>query len=434
MKPQTLTDDLLAFLDQREIKGRIDLVGWSMGANLALDFARAYPAKVSALYLLSMRQQWPPAEIEAIRAELVANPRDFLISFYRKCFLGYKQEYSRFMEELQDQYLQNIDIEVLLDGLDYLKRYEIMPAPGCETHCIHGRKDIVAPVHEMAHVPGAISTILEHAGHAVFFDRNFNLPEKQRKKAIRQRFSKAAETYDSHAGVQKELAQRLADDLRQDAAIKTVLEVGCGTGNYTAMLAAKFPHAQIVGVDFSLPMLVVAQRKLQSLPGVTLICEDGENFLAGTGYGFDLITANSTMQWFDNINAAFAHIKKLLKKGGIFWGTIFGPKTLQELGEGLEQMFGEDIHLPSIRFLPKEELLAILKRHFARVEMSEWQKVREYPSLRDLLAHIRKTGTGGWQPLPPVLTRGRLQKLDDWFIKQYGGFRLTYQAFFIRCQ
>lgn len=434
LNPETAHDEIIALLAERQILGSVDLVGWSMGANLAVDFARANPDRVSTLYLLAMRRQWSASEIEAIRRELVANPHDFLSSFYRKCFLGYKKGYNRFENELQDQYLQHMDLGALLDGLDYLKRSQAQPVPGCEVHCVHGRRDIIAPVDDMAQVPGSLTTILDHAGHLVFLGKGFTLPEKRRKKAIRYRFSKAAATYDAHAEVQKELAQRLADSLGQDCNAETILEVGCGTGTYTELLARKFPAARIVGVDFSPAMLREAKRKLQTFPRIILVCEDGENFLAGALFTFDLITANSTIQWFDNIDSSFGDVKRLLNEKGIFLGTMFGPETLHELGEGLAYVFGEGVRLPSSRFISREDLEKTLSKHFERVEVMEWRAIRQYATLRALLAHIRKTGTGGWQPLPPVLTPGRLKRMSEWFIAQYGDFRLTYQAFLVRCR
>ena len=44
-----------------------------------------------------------------------------------------------------------------------------------------------------------------------------------------------------------------------------ILEVGCGTGKNLALLANRFPNAQITGVDVSADMLSVARRKLSRL-------------------------------------------------------------------------------------------------------------------------------------------------------------------------
>ncbi|MDH3359872.1 MAG: alpha/beta fold hydrolase, partial [Desulfobulbaceae bacterium] len=56
--PGDLVEDLAAFLDGAGLK-KIRLAGWSMGANLALEFARTHPERVDSLFLFSMRKCWP---------------------------------------------------------------------------------------------------------------------------------------------------------------------------------------------------------------------------------------------------------------------------------------------------------------------------------------------------------------------------------------
>lgn len=433
INPATLIKDLFVFLEKHEIY-RIDLVGWSMGANMALDFATAHPEKVSSLYLLSMRQSWPKEEIEDIRKWLAENPQEFLKSFYRKCFLGHKKAYSQFVAELQEQYLEKMDLPVLLDGLEYLGTARDILSPDREVHCLHGKKDVIAPVLEMAQLPGCRSIIFENAGHAFFVDKGFTLPEKQRKNAIRKRFSKAANTYDEYANAQRELAQKLTDEFIPDADVKFVLEIGCGTGNYTTLLAKRYFDADILAIDFSPTMISAASKKLSQNSKVHFVCEDGENFLASARYSFDVITSNATMQWFDDIDIAFANAHRLLNEDGYFCGSVFGPKTLAELGKGLELVFEKNIQLPSNRFLSKNELSNLLNKYFSSVVLEEWCVSRRYESLSDLLTHIKKTGTGGWHSHTPLLTRGRLKILDNWFQEQHGCYQATYQAYLFRCK
>ncbi len=47
--------------------------------------------------------------------------------------------------------------------------------------------------------------------------------------------------------------------------VKSVLDIGCGIGNSTAVLAKKFPHAEITGVDNSDDMLATAKKKIRGL-------------------------------------------------------------------------------------------------------------------------------------------------------------------------
>ena len=171
LDPATAQPGILAFLAEQHLDS-VQLVGWSMGASLAFDFACAFPEKVVKLTLIGMRASWPPSEIVAIRQGLAADPPAFLRDFYRKSVLGYKKEYRRFVAEQQEPLLESLDMQVLDRGLDYLGQWRL-PVHGvqCPVFCWHGRRDIIAPVTEQALIPGARTTIIEHGGHALVLDR-----------------------------------------------------------------------------------------------------------------------------------------------------------------------------------------------------------------------------------------------------------------------
>ena len=107
------------------------------------------------------------------------------------------------------------------------------------------------------------------------------------KQRIRQRFSRAAGTYDAHAEVQKDLAARLFRELPEDSGVersegvRRILEIGCGTGRFTALLAGRYPEARIIALDFAEGMVHLARKRLADKGNVSVLCEEGERFLAG---------------------------------------------------------------------------------------------------------------------------------------------------------
>ena len=251
------------------------------------------------------------------------------------------------------------------------------------------------------------------------------------KQRIRRRFSRAAGTYDAHAEVQKALALRLLRELPESRGVARVLEIGCGTGHFTALLAERYPEARIIALDFAEGMAQLAGKRLAGKGNVSILCEDGERFLAACPTTFDLICANSTLQWFDDPGAALAQIGRLLSGQGCFAGALFGPRTFTELSQGLSEVFAQEVRLPPHEFPAGEMLAGLLGEIFSRFSVQEESRVRNYSSLLELLDHIRKTGTGGGR-LPGVLTRGRLRQLDAWFKATHGGYPVTYQAFVVR--
>ena len=75
---------------------------------------------------------------------------------------------------------------------------------------------------------------------------------------------------------------------------RTVVDLGCGPGNLTAMLAARWPGARVLGVDSSAEMVAAARRD----HGEAAAFEVGDlrDWAAPDG-GVDVLVSNATLQW-----------------------------------------------------------------------------------------------------------------------------------------
>ena len=92
------------------------------------------------------------------------------------------------------------------------------------------------------------------------------------------------------------------------------LDIGCGTGRFQALAAARFPQLQIVGIDISPELLEYAQSS-NSAPTIQFIHTDLMQFSAPP---FDLITCIGVLQKtsFD-IEQFFSRARLLLRSGGM---------------------------------------------------------------------------------------------------------------------
>lgn len=212
------------------------------------------------------------------------------------------------------------------------------------------------------------------------------------KSRVRESFGQAASTYDRYARVQKIMACELMEKItavRRD--FKNILEIGCGTGFLTELLAQKFPRANILAIDISPQMIEVARRKLACCPKVKYLVGDGEN-LRVDGC-FDLIVSSAVFQWFNTYLRPFAHYHRILEAEGHFLFNTFGKRTLEELGQVLETL---GMGTPKQEFIDSAKLHRVLQKSgFPRWSVEERFFKVYYPSIRELLISIKKIGAQG---------------------------------------
>jgi malonyl-CoA O-methyltransferase len=252
----------------------------------------------------------------------------------------------------------------------------------------------------------------------------------EKKQTISRKFSRAAETYDSFSHVQKESAARLAKTLSPLLEPAKILELGCGTGNYTGLLSQKYPSCELWAIDFSQAMVDHARKKLGEDTNLHFLCTDGEEFLASRKISYDLITSNATLQWFEDLDSCFRHAAATLSAQGLFHISLFGPETLSELSMAYQEALQVKIDLPASFFASMTEIKNTAEKYFKEVRCEEQYITRQYDSLPDLLRHIQKTGAGGFQQSMPVLTKSRLSKINDWFVAR-GGHVVKYQVIYL---
>ncbi len=209
------------------------------------------------------------------------------------------------------------------------------------------------------------------------------------KKVIIRNFSRCADYYDQYADVQKMAALKLLGQISEKS-FNNVLEIGCGSGNYTMLLRDKFSSARLKAIDISDKMIAIARDKLKGR-GVDFIVEDAENIELGENFG--LITSNACFQWFSDLEKALIKYKGLLNDNGTISFSIFGPETFCELNASLRNVTGDFV--TANHFMAKEIIEAILMRSFKAVVIEEIRYVDFFSSFKELLDKIKYTGIRG---------------------------------------
>lgn len=105
--------------------------------------------------------------------------------------------------------------------------------------------------------------------------------------------------------------------------VRNAIDLGCGPGNSTEVLAARFAQARVSGLDSSEDMLAAARKRLPDVP-----FELGDIETWQTAGLFDVILANASLQWLPDHASLYPRLASQLTPGGSL--AVQTPDNLEE--------------------------------------------------------------------------------------------------------
>ncbi len=214
---------------------------------------------------------------------------------------------------------------------------------------------------------------------------------------VRRAFARAAPGYDAVAGLQHAVEARLLEslDYLDDPAValepRTVLDLGCGPGHAARAMRRRWPRARVIAVDIALPMLRhpghSRWRPLQRR--VDRVCADARALPLADG-SLDVLFCNLCLQWVEDLPAAFAGFRRVLRPGGLLLCSSFGPDTLHEL----RAAFANADDTPHVSPFPSIAQFgdAILQAGFRDPVLDREVEVHGYPDMAALMHELRALG------------------------------------------
>lgn len=206
------------------------------------------------------------------------------------------------------------------------------------------------------------------------------------KSRIRASFGRAASNYDDWAGLQRRIGDRLIEFLPfLSASNASILDLGAGTGYCSRRLQG--PDCNILNLDLALPMLVKA-RSLEDQQA-QYICGDAES-LPIKNRCLDIVFSNLVLQWCGRLDQVFKEVRRVLKPGGIFVFSTFGPATLSELRDAWERVdFGAHVH----EFSGGPAIRAAISRSGLEIHGLEREMLHvEYKDVMELMRELKGIG------------------------------------------
>lgn len=390
-------------------EGKIWLVGWSLGGNVALEIAAKYSESIAGVSVFATTPVFVAKDdFPAMQAEVFAkfmqglqhNANKTLKRFDVLVCSGDTQE-KALRSTLQDYREQTTSMwneESLIQGLEFLEKMDQRHLLGqlkvpvqwllAENDALVNAK-AVNILKEFSHIQAEVFDNVSHAGLLsdsddflqTFFDF-YHAAKARRINAVAQSFSAAAGTYDQSSQLQKNVAEKLLSLVDADNAV--TLDVGCGTGLWTKELLNK--SNIVYALDLSQSMLKFAKNNYQVK---NTICADMQ-YLPFTDNSFDIIFSSLAIQWLEDLPLFIKQCEKILKKGGKLHIATLLDGTLAELKQSFAKA-DNDQHVNN--FLQEQVVLDACNTSALNVVDSITQAhVMYYEQAIDLMKDLKGIG------------------------------------------
>jgi len=175
-----------------------------------------------------------------------------------------------------------------------------------------------------------------------------------------------------------------------------VLDVGCGSGEFTRELASYLPNASyIVGVDISEDMVRHAERANAHERVSYTVADLASSTLCR---GFQVATSTMALHWPGPDPAFLAGVSRFIEPGGVFLAGLHGAGSCQEGVDAFERVAGLDLEgLPTMfkRRSAAEWEKALCAAGFVDVEVEERTVATRYASAADCQRRL----AAAWPPI-----------------------------------
>jgi malonyl-CoA O-methyltransferase len=245
-------------------------------------------------------------------------------------------------------------------------------------------------------------------------------------------FNRHAKTYDEYSSLQNKISDNLFKKLDLiEVRPNFILDLGCGTGRNGGILKEKYQNIRLINYDFSINMLQEAKKNQHKVLGAKseFICGDIEK-LSFSENTFDVIWSTSSLQWCNNLSDIFKRAKLILKPGGLFIFSTFGPNTLFELKNVTKRISNYQKTNNFLDVLSIKDKL--VKEGFSNPVIDSEEFCLTYQNINKLFLDLRKIGaTSGFKSKKIGLSGKSFLKLISDGYKEYshdGIYPATYEA------
>ena len=407
----------------------VTILGWSLGAKIAVELAKKYPQYVRQLFLLSINPEFDSAKLKEFAENIREYKEKTLKKFYMETFYPDKSMTKNFLRgKICADYLEKLTIKDIADGISALATKTVLDEAKKlpPTIIFHGENDVVAPLEnaeKWARENSLPFVKLKNAGHFIL---NNEIMGAEIDKPFHHFRCVDAKKYGEASRPQQASAENLGKMLPKSEDIKSIFEIGSGSGIYTEIIQKNYGNAKIMAVDL-LTKTEVA--------GVNFSFCDIEREFPKNSDGYDLITANATLHWLNFPDIFFENCYENLNSGGILLYSYYTKNCYVELADVLKSVIGKDYMITAATFTDIEDILHLQHAVFGngKLEVKSEKLTYVYEDLREMFKIISKSGTKGNREDDVSIWTPRLFKeAEQLFLERYGSVKGTFEIFYMK--
>jgi len=186
---------------------------------------------------------------------------------------------------------------------------------------------------------------------------------------IQDAYTDWSETYDSDRNLTRDLDHRVARQELDRFRCKSIIELGCGTGKNTPILASIAEHVH--ALDFSAGMIEKARTKVTA-PNVTFEIADITKRWSSNDQSFDLIVCNLVLEHIEDLNFIFAEGSRVLVEKGRLFICELHPFRQYQGTQARFQRADDTKHITAFTHHITDFTNAALANELRLTEMKEW--------------------------------------------------------------
>jgi malonyl-CoA O-methyltransferase len=250
---------------------------------------------------------------------------------------------------------------------------------------------------------------------------------------VRASFDRASASYEATAVLQARVADELLGRLEPfNFAPGVVLDLGAGTGRMTAELKRRFKRALVIALDLAPGMLREARRHRSLFRRFERVCGDAVR-LPIADASVDVVVSSLMLQWCEPPDPAFAEIRRILKPGGFFAFSTFGPDTLRELRSAWAEADGTSQYNHVNHFTDMHDVGDALVRAGLSEPVLDVDRMQvTYPDALALMRDLKAIGAHNVTAGRPrgLVGRARLQRMQHAYeaFRRDGRLPATYEV------